>query len=175
MYSCSRTAWNVYRYSLWKLTSCSAYLRLWCRGIVKRKFDEKHALTLWRMMCTVLNLLVWYSYIYGRTNLVLQYRLHTYSCAGTQKYSSKPMYYTKPLYTSKLCDLGSLYLGKYNTFICTTLFRAIKLNEFYCRKQNCTYKCIILADDEFKLGILVLEMTLGSSTETNLGHNNIKI
>jgi hypothetical protein len=34
---------------------------------------------------------------------------------------------TVPLYNSKFCDLGSLILGKYCTFVCGTLFGQIKL------------------------------------------------
>jgi hypothetical protein len=48
--------------------------------------------------------------------------------------------YTVPLIESKLRDFGSLYIGKYNTFVCGTLFPRIKQIELYPRKQSSTYK-----------------------------------
>jgi hypothetical protein len=51
-----------------------------------------------------------------------------------------PLDGTVPLCESKFRDFGSLYIGKYCTFGCGSLFPGIKLIELYSRKQTSTYK-----------------------------------
>jgi hypothetical protein len=50
------------------------------------------------------------------------------------------LHHTVPLYNSKFGDLGSIYIGKYCTFVCGTLFPQINLIELYPSKQSSTYK-----------------------------------
>lgn len=69
----------------------------------------------------------------------------------------------------------SPYLGKYNIFVCTTLLPEVRLNFVYFRKQR-----IKVAHVQKYAGFgdienpgRTLDVTLGSSTDTNLGHNHI--
>ena len=69
-------------------------------------------------------------------------------------------------------QLGSLYLGKYCTFVCATLFPGIKLIGLYSRKQKLhiqKYDGLENIENPSR----ALEVTLG--TDTNLGHNHTKI
>ena len=50
---------------------------------------------------------------------------------------------TVPLWKMYLCDFSSLYLGKYCTYVCATLFRRIKPIELYPPKQSSTYMCVV--------------------------------
>jgi hypothetical protein len=68
---------------------------------------------------------------------------YTSACAsvpGSSRACATSTTCTVPLCNSKLCDLGSLTLGKYCTFVCGILFRRIKLIELFTPKQNSTYK-----------------------------------
>ena len=73
----------------------------------------------------------------------------------------------------KFGDFGSLYLGKYCTFVCGTLFPAILANRALLPKT----KFHIQKYDELENienPSCALEVILGSSTDTSLGHNHIK-
>ena len=73
-------------------------------------------------------------------------------------------------------DFASLYFLNRHTFVCGTLFRRIKLNQIYLPKQSCTYKSAILAElGDIEKPSRAMEVTLGSSTDTNLSHNHTKI
>ena len=78
----------------------------------------------------------------------------------------------------KFGDFASLYIGKYCTFVCGTLFRRIKLIELLSLALSAEKKLHIQKYDGLKNienPSRALEVSLGSSTDTNLGHNHIKI
>ena len=81
--------------------------------------------------------------------------------------------FTVPLGKNKLCYFADLYIGEYCAFVCGTLFPRIKLIELYPEAKFHIQKYDGLENIE-KRGH-ALEVTLGSSTDTNLGHNHTKL
>ena len=80
------------------------------------------------------------------------------------------------LYVRKFRDFSSLYLGKYCIFVCATLFLGIKLIEQKFRETKFhIQKYDGLENIYIEKRSRALEVTLSSSTDTNLGHNHTKI
>ena len=71
--------------------------------------------------------------------------------------------------------LDSLYLGKYCTFVCGTLFLWMKLIDHYPPKQSSTYIQKYDSLENIENWSRALGVTLDSSTDPNLGHNHSEI
>ena len=74
------------------------------------------------------------------------------------------------LWNCKFCDLGSLTFGKYSTFVYGPLFWGMRPIVVYSHKQGSIQK--YNAFEEIENPSDALEVTLGSSTNTNIGHRS---
>ena len=83
---------------------------------------------------------------------------------------------TVPLHNRKFGDFASLYIGRYRTFVCGSLFPGIRLIELYFPETNFHIQKYDGSENStIEKRSPALEVTLGSSTDTNSGHNHTKI
>ena len=79
---------------------------------------------------------------YSAVSKIYRVILNLYGDPPYKNQTSEKRYKVPTKALPPMRDLGSLYFLNRHTFVCGSLFRRIKLNELYPRKQTSTFKSV---------------------------------